>query len=320
VFLAENLLASLPMLPEPSTPAEAPVRGSAVGEAIARRYGESGGTLYGITPEQFQRIVFAVVVRYAGEASEPEQLELVATLRVAELSLARACSAGNEAAWEAFLTRYRVPLYEAAYRIAKDEATGRELADGLYADLYGVSNHDGRRVSKLDYYMGRGSLEGWLRTVLSQQYIDRYRAQVKDVSLEELVEDGVSFAARPVAMETVPDERVGAAIAQTLAQLSADERFLLASYYLDQRTLADIGRQLNVHESTISRRLERLMTDLRERVRKRLRAAGINPRRCDELLQDLDVRDLNVEVRANLWQEAPQGAFYKKDGSNGSAT
>jgi RNA polymerase sigma-70 factor, ECF subfamily len=308
------------MLPEPSTPAEAPVRGSAVGEAIARRYGESGGTLYGITPEQFQRIVFAVVVRYAGEASEPEQLELVATLRVAELSLARACSAGNEAAWEAFLTRYRVPLYEAAYRIAKDEATGRELADGLYADLYGVSNHDGRRVSKLDYYMGRGSLEGWLRTVLSQQYIDRYRAQVKDVSLEELVEDGVSFAARPVAMETVPDERVGAAIAQTLAQLSADERFLLASYYLDQRTLADIGRQLNVHESTISRRLERLMTDLRERVRKRLRAAGINPRRCDELLQDLDVRDLNVEVRANLWQEAPQGAFYKKDGSNGSAT
>jgi RNA polymerase sigma-70 factor, ECF subfamily len=308
------------MLPEPSTPAEAPVRGSAVGEAIARRYGESGGTLYGITPEQFQRIVFAVVVRYAGEASEPEQLELVATLRVAELSLAHACSAGSEAAWEAFLTRYRVPLYEAAYRIAKDEATGRELADGLYADLYGVSNHDGRRVSKLDYYMGRGSLEGWLRTVLSQQYIDRYRAQVKDVSLEELVEDGVSFAARPGAMETVPDERVGAAIAQTLAQLSADERFLLASYYLDQRTLADIGRQLNVHESTISRRLERLMTDLRERVRKRLRAAGINPRRCDELLQDLDVRDLNVDVRANLWQEAPQGAFYKKDGSNGSAT
>ena len=121
-------------------------------------------------------------------------------------------------------------------------------------------------------------------------------------------------------METAPDERVGAAIAQTLAQLTADERFLLASYYLDQRTLADIGRQLHAHESTISRRLERLMTDLRERVRKRLRAAGINPRRCDELLQDLDVRDLNVDVRANLWQEAPQGAFYKKDGSNGSAT
>ena len=114
MFLAENLLASLPMLPEPFTPAEVPVRGSAVGEAIARRYGESGGTLYGITPEQFQQIVFAVVVRYAGEASEREQLELVATLRVAELSLARACSAGNEAAWEAFLTRYRVPLYEAS--------------------------------------------------------------------------------------------------------------------------------------------------------------------------------------------------------------
>src|ERR1700733_13131320 len=46
----------------------------------------------------------------------------------------------------------------------------------------------------LDYYMGRGSLEGWLRTVLSQQYVNRYRSQSKEVSLDEQVEAGVSFA------------------------------------------------------------------------------------------------------------------------------
>jgi hypothetical protein len=48
---------------------------------------------------------------------------------------------------------------------------------------------------------------------------------------------------------------------------------------------------------------------LRKRIRKRLQAAGINPRRCDELLQELDVRDLNVDVAANLRQERSVGTF-----------
>jgi RNA polymerase sigma-70 factor (ECF subfamily) len=300
------------MLPTPSGPAEVPALGSAVSEAIALRYRESAGERYGVTPERFQEIVAAVVTRYAAGAAETQQLELVATLRIAELTLARACSAGSEAAWEAFLARFRAPLYETACRIAKDEATGRELADGLYADLYGVPNANGRRVSRLDYYMGRGSLEGWLRTVISQQYVNRYRAHSKEVSLEEQIESGVSFADRPVCGAGAPDERIGAAVADSLSALSAEERFLLASYYLDQRTLADIGRQLRVHESTISRKLERLTGELRKRVRKRLQAAGLSSRRCDELLQELDVRDLTFDVRANLRQEMPLSAFSKR--------
>src|SRR5262249_28666467 len=157
-------------------------------------------------------------------------------------------------------------------------------ADGLYADLYGMPNREGSLVSKLDYYMGRGSLEGWLRTVLSQEYVNCYRSRSREVSLEEQLEAGVSFADRTVESASAPDDRVAVAVSQTLAELFAEERFLLASYYLDQRTLADIGRQLRIHESTVSRKLERVTRDLRKRVRKRLQAAGFDPRRCDELL------------------------------------
>jgi RNA polymerase sigma-70 factor (ECF subfamily) len=285
------------------------VLASAVCQAVAQRYGESGAERYGITPPHFQQIVAAVIGRYASDANETERLELVAALRVGELALARACSAGNEAAWDVFLNRFRTSLYETAYRIAKDEATGRELADGLYAELYGMVNREGRRVSKLDYYMGRGSLEGWLRTVLAQQHINRCRSHAKDVSLDEQVEAGISFAASPHAAAPAKDDRVEVAVAETLAELGNEERFLLASYYLDQRTLADIGRQLRVHESTISRKLDKVTGALRKRIRKRLQAAGINPRRCDELLQELDVRDLNVDVAANLRQERSVGTF-----------
>jgi RNA polymerase sigma-70 factor (ECF subfamily) len=297
------------MLPEPTIPAENPSFGSAVSFAIAQRYGESGAEHYGVTLERFEQIVGAVVVRYAADASEAERLEMVAALRVGELVLARACSAGNEHAWDVFLVRFRAFLYETAYRIAKDEAAGRELADGLYSELYGIPNREGRRISKLDYYMGRGYLEGWLRTVLAQQHVNRCRSLAKDVSLDEQVESGVSFAASPATTAPVTDERITQAIAQTLSEVGSEERFLLASYYLDQRTLANIGRQLCVHESTISRKLEKLTKELRKRIMKRLQAAGINSRHCDELLLELDVRDLNVNVAENLRQERPIETF-----------
>lgn len=303
------------MVPEPSQAAELPVLADAVCEAIARRYPESGASRYGISTADFLRIVSAVVIRYAAEAGAAEQMQLVGMLHVAELSLARACSAGNDAAWEEFLTRFRAPLYETAYRVAKDETAARELADELYADLYGIPGADGRRVSKLDYYMGRGSLEGWLRTVLSQRFIDRCRSQARLVSLEEQTEAGIGFAAPSPPDDAAPDPRLAAALDAALDELHPEERFLIAAWYLDQRTLADIGRQLGAHESTISRRLDRLTGGLRKAVRKRLQAEGISSRRCDEMLHDLDVRDLNANVTAKLRQESLLATFYKKDRS-----
>jgi RNA polymerase sigma-70 factor (ECF subfamily) len=297
------------MSPGSPTSTDAPALGSVLIEAIDQRYGESGAERYEIPLERFRQNVAAIVIRYAANAEGAEQLQLLASLHIEELTLARACSAGNESAWDTFLARFRPPMYAAANRITRNDATGRELADGLYAELYGLPDRNGRRVSKLDYYMGRGSLEGWLRTVLSQRYIDRYRSQSREVSLDEQVEAGVAFADQTPAPTPEPDTRMVAAVTQELATLGDEERFLLASYYLDGRTLANIASQLRVHESTISRRLERLTGELRKRVRKRLEGAGVNRRRCEELLQELDVRDLNVDVAANLRQETSPGTF-----------
>ncbi len=110
--------------------------------------------------------------------------ELYASLRVEDLALARACAAGNERAWERFLIRYREKLYDIAGYITKESSSARELADSLYADLYGMSAREGQRVSKLASYTGRGSLEGWLRTVMAQEHVNRYRKQRRLVSLD----------------------------------------------------------------------------------------------------------------------------------------
>jgi hypothetical protein len=68
--------------------------------------------------------------------------------------LAAACGVGIDNAWEEFVRRYRPILYSAARVIAGDEFRARELADSLYADLYGMGLPKGRRRSLLDLFHG----------------------------------------------------------------------------------------------------------------------------------------------------------------------
>src|SRR5205807_1542537 len=157
---------------------------------------------------------------------ESEIRAFVLSLRIDELALARACAAGNNFAWEIFLTRYREKLYLSALRIAREDSAARELADTLYADLYGTSTRDGQRVSKLASYSGRGSLEGWLRTVVSQEYVNRYRRTKRLVSLDEESEEGVQFRAPDPQPVTPSDSRLARATDEVLAGLPAQDRMV----------------------------------------------------------------------------------------------
>jgi RNA polymerase sigma-70 factor (ECF subfamily) len=272
---------------------------------LAELYERSSGSKWGITADDFAKHLNAAAVKsLSAGATEKEITSFLSGLRIEELTLARACSAGNEAAWEVFLTRFREPLYNAGRAIARDDATGRELADSLYADLYGMNFAEGVRRSKLDYYMGRGSLEGWLRTVLAQEFVNRYRSHKRLVSLEEEEEAGKQFvavAANP-AVTGIHDAKLAAATDEALRSMGSEEKFILASYFLDDRTLAEIARMLNVHESTISRKLERAVKNLRAEVLSGLLKSGMSRRQAEEALE-ADVRDVAVDVRAALGRE-----------------
>ncbi len=286
----------------------------------------SGAARYGLERGAFARMLETIAAKYLPPEATPGQArELLLSLRIEELALARACAAGDERAWQDFLNRFREKLYDAALAIAKDDATSRELADSLYADLYITTMRDGRRVSKLESYTGRGSLEGWLRTVLAQEFVNRYRAQRRLVSLEEKEEAGEQFVARETAPATTVDPRLEAAADEALSELSAEDRFVLAAYFLDGRTLAEIGRMLGVHESTISRKVEKITGGLRKRLRNCLTARGMSKREAEEALES-DVRDVQVNVRKLLGrttapgpgtgaQDSVRAAFSGKSGS-----
>jgi RNA polymerase sigma-70 factor, ECF subfamily len=265
-------------------------------------YRKSGAEKLGLAFEEFGAILIAIGARYLPpNPGAPEAKDLFHSLRIEDLALARSCARASEAAWIIFLDRYRPRLYQLALSIARDESIARELADGLFTDLFGTrQRNDGGRISKLESYTGRGSLEGWLKTVLAQEYINRFRACRNLVSFDEQVESGAQFPARSE-QPALQDPRLGPATGAALTALPAEDRLILASYYLDQRTLAEIARMLAVHESTISRRLEKITSNLRKVIVKGLRERGVGAHEAEQLLHS-DVRELNLDVAARLTQ------------------
>ena len=287
----------------------------ALEQAIERLWQTSQAQSFG-----FSRGQFTAMLVHAGEtqkwgaagdsASAEAKAAFLRSLKVDDLVLARACAAGNEAAWETFLTRYREVLYRAAYAIAGQELAGRELADSLYADLYGLGE-GGMRRSRLDSFMGRGSLAGWLRSVLAQRHVDGYRKTRREESLDEQpLERLPASAPEPAVADSQGLPLLARSVSMVLAAMDAESRFLVMSYYLDGRALWQIAKLLAVHESTISRRLDRVTRKLRKALLRELERAGLSRRAAQEMLET-DVRDIEINVR-KLLQAAEHRPFEEE--------
>ncbi len=231
------------------------------------------------------------------------------SLHLSELALAHACAWGRDAAWERFLSVYRASLTQAAIAITGSDTIGRELADSLYAELYGLRERDGQRRSPLASYSGRGSLLGWLRTTLAQRHIDYHRRTRREAPLEDVDPPALESPVSPGSAELA---RISDAVSRSLQALAAEDRFVLCCYFLDRQSLLAISRILRVHEATVSRRLKRLVADLRKRLVHNLQSGGLSKRAAEEAL-GADPRDIELNLRA-LLQTSQTRSFSGKDG------
>jgi len=236
---------------------------------------------WGLTEKVFAECLRGSAGKRFGAAQPvPEEVQAyLKSLHLEDLALACACSEGIEKAWEFFMAHFRQDLRHAASAMLRgsgiaDDARAEELADSLYAELYGVrSGADGRRKSLFEYFHGRSKLSTWLRAVLAQKQVDLFRTRGKTVSLEAEMEGDAprELASHTESVPADPDRQIylgrfDTALSTALASLMPRERMILACYYVDQLTLAEIGRLLREHESTVSRQLERMRRTLREGV------------------------------------------------------
>jgi RNA polymerase sigma factor (sigma-70 family) len=243
---------------------------------LDRAFRRSNAPRWNLSRESFARAVDrSVASRFATEAGATPQAvsNYVDSLNLEELALACACAEGQVSAWSFFLECYR-PRLRAAARVIAGSDAGDDLADSIYAELYGLEERDGCRRSLFDYFHGRSRLSTWLRSILAQRNVDRARVAKRLRPLDEV--DEAVPSVRPARDPADPERRRFAEMAQqalalAIRRLAPPDRLRLSAYYLQRLKLAQIGRMTGEHEATVSRRLDRIRRDLRSAVERLLR-------------------------------------------------
>ena len=224
----------------------------------------------------------------AGDVSISEVGKFVDEIHADDLCLIIACERGDGKAWEDLVTNFDPVVKSAARKIASNSEDAEDLASSIWAELYGLKQDaGGTRKTKLAYYSGRGSLGGWLRAIIAQMAVDRFRKESRMVQIEEtrefenLAEESsnnsnnehvVSHAENPeeIFSDKQTSADVTAALRSAIASLDAEDRLVLKMYYFDDLKLKDIAAVFGYHEATASRKLVRIQNDVRKAVEKAL--------------------------------------------------
>ena len=243
--------------------------------SIGRLYRQSGAARWNLSEVALADALYRSYARRhesGPEFTSSEQIDaFLDSLFVDDLALAAACREGNENAWREFLAHYRSVAESAARALISDSSAARELADSLYADLYGLRQNNGTRNSPLDRYHGRSPLAAWLRTVIARRAADVWRATRIHEPMDDAAERSINHAA--CEPQSPYDPQRGRYLAmlcdslkRAIAKLPPSDRLRISYYYLQGLTLAQIGSLMGEHESTISRKLAQTRSQIREAV------------------------------------------------------
>src|SRR5258708_35296880 len=148
----------------------------------------SGATSWGLPRGLFGAALERSASKRFGEESPGAGKieEYLSTLHLQDLALAGACAQGRADAWDHFVAAFRGYMRSAAGAILRcppDSPAACELADSLFADLYGLGE-GANRPPLFPYFHGPSSLKTWLRAVLAQRHVDAIRAGRRLTELE----------------------------------------------------------------------------------------------------------------------------------------
>jgi RNA polymerase sigma-70 factor len=272
---------------------------------------------YGVDADRFRASLERIAGRFiaAGDGdslTSAEVGEFLSQIQADDLFLATACAGGSERAWWEFDQQHRSYMERVARHLAKTDFDAQEVIDAVYGELYGTRVVDGERVSKFSTYSGRGSLRGWLRTVIWHSLVDLHRSGHDEESLDEMTEnvgEGTAHASFAVPAPGGEDEMIDqiatdryraatlGAIEAAFASLDDHEKLLLLYYHVENLRLREIARLVEnadsplrgwfqrrsqtrekdpstrIHESTIMRWLEKSYAAVLKAFREQLASA-----------------------------------------------
>ena len=239
---------------------------------------------------QVDLVAFA---RRVGECVAEDESTTLDNIRADELYLAFACTTKDTRAIERFRQVFGADIDRVLERARSTGTPREELRQSVEVKLF--AGRDG--TPHIAKYGGRGSLQGWVRVVVSRMVIDHMRSHAADA--EAPVEPTFAEALGDVGLdpglqllrERYRDD-VHGAIEQAFGALTQKERRLLRGALLERLGTDDLGAMYGVHRTTAARWVDKARLRLVE-----LTHAALRERLGGE---EATVRGLVALVRSQL--------------------
>ena len=259
----------------------------------------------GLDPDVFAKRIHAILQKHLGPNPPIEAaVSFAKSLHSRDLYLATACAqhslypttdpttgipsehAGR--AWKTLESTYRGFIRDLARFFFRKGFISQDLADNILADLF-LPDRSG--TSRIVSYDGRSSLSTWLRVVISNRAINAKRCSATMQTVEILADipDEPALESIDSGLRTKRyQEPLEDSLTLACRSLTLRERLILLWRYEDGLQLGQIARLLDIHQSNVTRQLDRLQGKLREHVREILSTRhGLSLAAIEECLKDI---------------------------------
>lgn len=186
-----------------------------------------------------------------------------------DLLLAVALGSGIPQAVEVFEQQLVPRIRSTLGRLRLSPSELSEMLQQVRVHILVAPDKDERpRISK---YGGRGSLEGWVRTLALRYAIAQRRKREVTNDAAALERVGVPAATHQLPHRSLRRRQLRAAVGDAFSELAPRDRTLLRARYVGSKTAVALAAEFDVHESTMSRWLASARDELATRIRDRAR-------------------------------------------------
>ncbi|HLQ50075.1 MAG TPA: sigma-70 family RNA polymerase sigma factor [Terriglobales bacterium] len=258
----------------------------------------------GLSFETYAGRIAAIVKKYLGSPSKDAAVNFVKGLHGRDLYLTTACAQNSPGsgrqhsasasleraglAWKTLETTYKTFICDLVRFSYRTSFATQDLADNILAELF-LPDRSG--TSRIASYDGRSSLSTWLRVVVCNRAINAQRCSSFSKSSELKMELPDGPALRNLEL-IIRAERYGTVLEDSVASacrgLTPRERLILLWRYEDGLQLGEIAKLLGIHQSNVTRQMERMQSKLRDDVVSILsRKHGLSGPAIQECLEDI---------------------------------
>lgn len=259
----------------------------------------------GLDLETYSQRMNAIIEKHLGVNPRKDAvINFVKGLHHRDLYLATACSQHSlkpvadpvaaaspenaSRAWTTLESTYKGFIRDLSRFFFRKGFVAQDLADNIFADLF-LPDRSG--TSRIVSYDGRSSLSTWLRAVISNRAINAQRCSASMQSVEILTDipdepalESIDSGLRTKRYQSLLED----SLTEACRNLSLRGRLILLWRYEDGLQLGQIAKLLDIHQSNVTRQLERLQSKLREQVVEILSTRhGLSLAAIEECLNDV---------------------------------